>query len=728
MRTKVMPLMKNFEPKKVESRDTPGKWFMFPDLLPMRRFKGFENREDETQNRGAFVVGQNVTFNSARIPTLRQGFEVLGTEQTDEYSVRRAWRYETRSGVQFLLKYYNTRIDFFLIGVSTDWSLLLDNLQPNLEMGFANIGKKSEATMYTLFCNGQDPWYKFSGAYGLYASDFNGTTSTKTATTIGFVAGAPFPATITDSGSGFVAAGFVAGDIIQVTGSASNNGFYTIQNVAPGVITLDDNDVLTTEAAGASVTITAQGKTITVSGSLADTLTTKGFDTSGSIVINGETITYTGIAGNSFLGASVLPTTPTVGDIIVQAPEVISSISDFKGNVIMAHDGRVHANLFSKKTIWNYSQLDDYEDWTAGNSDGDGGAKEVEFGGPITAFGKLNQVALCFKNRIIKTLSFNQVGTRLDSPVYTTLIPADDKGTTLGAINQRSTFSTPMGLVFVTPDKRLVLLTGVTANNQPQYLFLSDQIQPVMNAGVHDTATGICVDNIIWYAFKSSPESTFNDVVLRGDMTRQSQTSDGKTLPVEWDTPYVGWNVNDFTVHFDSVLGKNIVVWHSSINSNSYKIIDEKADNLLPYTGVLRSWAETFDIPQIQKKIDYVFIEVKMTENTELECVLLYDEDGISGREEYTLLGSSTNNSFYADTYNPYGASPYGTQKMGSNPENPSLRKYRFIIETPNNTWFYNISAQFATTLIGNDFEIIRFGYHLNKTIAQNDTKLLTGV
>lgn len=63
--------------------------------------------------------------------------------------------------------------------------------------------------------------------------------------------------TITDSANGFLVAGFEAGDQITVSGSASNDGTYTIASVAAGTITLLARNDLTTEAAGATVTLTA---------------------------------------------------------------------------------------------------------------------------------------------------------------------------------------------------------------------------------------------------------------------------------------------------------------------------------------------------------------------------------------------------------------------------------------------------------------------------------------
>ena len=75
--------------------------------------------------------------------------------------------------------------------------------------------------------------------------------ATITATTISFTG----PATIADSGSGFVTAGFRVGDSIIITGSASNNGTFTVLTVAAGSMTVVETIV--NEVAGASDTISS---------------------------------------------------------------------------------------------------------------------------------------------------------------------------------------------------------------------------------------------------------------------------------------------------------------------------------------------------------------------------------------------------------------------------------------------------------------------------------------
>lgn len=82
-------------------------------------------------------------------------------------------------------------------------------------------------------------------------------TAKRRAVTIAFNENTPDADTITDSASGFLVAGFQPGDQITVSGSVSNDGTYVIASVTAGTITLLDRNDLTTEAAGATVKITA---------------------------------------------------------------------------------------------------------------------------------------------------------------------------------------------------------------------------------------------------------------------------------------------------------------------------------------------------------------------------------------------------------------------------------------------------------------------------------------
>lgn len=446
------------------------------------------------------------------------------------------------------------------------------------------------------------------------------------------------------------------------------------------------------------------------------------------IQINGITYTYTGGEGSDTL-TGVTPDPNGVvlpGMLAVQAPQVVSALSSYKSNILFAHDGRLHDVLYAQRTTWDYSVLDNpYDFATTGAADGDAGSKEIELGGPLVAFANINQLILSFKNRLIKSLQFQQFGTRVDVPFYQTLTTTDDRSTTLGTISNKSICSTPKGLVFITPDKRLVLLTGVTANNEPQYIVLSDPIQPIFNAGIFDTCALVCADNVVWLAYASEKGVGFNDTVIRCDLTRQTTMPDGKIVPCMWDAPIVGWQVGDWTVIYNPTTGKNDVHWHSALNSGSYQVIQDPVDNTGAFTATIRTWAETFGYPHLQKRIDQIFIEVKMSENTNLLMTLLYNENGITSTYEAILDGDSTSNKFNNIRYNPFGAYSFGSQKFGSNPSLENEPTYRFVFKTNRIPPFFNISLQLSSDEQGQNWSLTRFGYRLAEVLPEPDSFVL---
>ena len=618
------------------------RWVSFPDSLPNGQYKGFANRLDASQNRGAFVVGENVKFGNINLPSLRDGYTPVGTEDTGVLPVTRAWVFETRAGEQFELKAFGTKLMYWLVGVSTDWALLKDGFTSGLEFGYGNIGKVADSTNHTWFCNGTENWYRWNGAHT--------TVDTVTVNTIK-----------------------------KPSGTWTADGFYA----ATKKVTIRDVEFTYTGGEG--------------------------------------TDTLTGVTPDPTLSGI------TAGDIVVQSPDEVTGLSAVKGSVACAHDSRLHARLESKGSVWNFSKLDQPDNWTVASPDADAnaGSKDVEFGGPIVAFGKLNKAILAFKKRLIKMLTFEASSSRIDVSTYATLIPGDDKGTTLGATNQKSTIGTPLGVAFVTPDKKFVLLSGITANNEPQTLVLSDPIQPIFDNGVFDTASAICVDNVIWLAFKQDSNSTANDTVLRGDLTRQSIDSNGRILPVRWDAPYVGWFVSDWTAVYDETQGKYVVHWHSSINSSTYVVTSDKTDNGNGFGATIRTWAEHFDAPQHQKRVDEVYLELRMKSNAQVLCTILYDEDGVTGRNEVMLSGDSTNYKFDNTTYNPIGATPFGSVKLGSQLDDSGYDTYRFNIELNPNIWFFNISLQLSVDGEGQDFELIRHAFSLAEIKKDTDRKYL---
>jgi len=605
------------------------KWIIYPDVIETnspvtnKRFLGYETRDDITEIKGGFPIGQNIIFTDGGKPTVRPGSERIGSLLDTQTPITRAWRFERRDGVEIELRSYSTVMEFFINGVSTDYKLLKDGFTSGQMFTFAVISKSTNINSEVYFNNGIEDWYSWTGDYGLFAS-------------------------------------------------------------------LDDT----------AHTLTLQGTV---------TLANLGFTNTGSININGTVITYTGLSGQTFTGcSSMAAVTVAVGDIIIQTPLVVSGMANFKSTVSIAHDGRINARLETKQSVSNYSKLDDPEDWAASSLDGAGGAKEIEGGGPITAYGRDENKLLIFKKRQIKTLEFKASGDRVDVPVYSTLKPSDDKCTTIGAIGAKSTFHAPNGIIFVTEDKEMLMLRRQELIDYPQQISLSDPIKPTFQQGNHNDASGIVYKSKIYYAYKQDDNSVSNDTVIIYDLIRN-----------RWFMPVVGWNVSDWTII------NNILHWHSSTSPNSYALIDDKTDDGLPFTTILRTHAEDFGETNYQKNVSELLLEIYMSENTEINLDILYDEDGYTEIVTTTIKGTDTNNIINSKKYNPYGASSLGVEQFGSNANLTGMKKYRYIIPLKANNEFYNISLQLTTEGEGMNYELIRYGYKLSEIFYKNNQKFI---
>ena len=687
-----------------QARKQIGKWYIFPNILGTKtktgKFGGYYTKDDNTQIPGYFPIGQNIKFTDGYTPTNRPGYTAVGTEVINSTPVKRAWRFERRDGVEIEMKAYDTGVYYRIDGLMTDFKLLKSGFTAAKEFFFGVINAATKIPSAVYFGNGVEPINIWSGTYGTLASFNNGANTLTLQSNVGFFA-ATFASlnngahTLTIQGAtslndlGFLNAGsfFIDGVTINYTGISGQN-----------FTGCDDMSGLAATVAGDNITQSLY------------------FPFAGTLFVNGVTITYTGIIGATytFTGCSTMAAlTAAAGDPVIEAPGVPVNLTYIYSSVGLAHDDRLHCRDEKKPSVTLYSHKSAPENFSTGSSDGDGGAKELETGGPITAYAHDEKTLYIFKKRLIKTLQFTAVdSSRLDQDTWGTLKPSDDRSTTIGAIGQKSTFHSPNGIIFVTEDKEMLHLTRQSTIDYPQTLSISDEIKPTFQAGVHDEAAGIVFESKVFYSYKQDIHSTYNDTVIVYDLIRQI-----------WHPPYIGWNVNDWTII------NNKLHWHSSINSNSYEVDDTTiSDNGQTYTAILRTWSEDFGSPEFTKSIGYAFVEIKMNEIAQVQTDIMYDQNGIAGVENFTLKGLDINNLIETTAYNPYGASSFGIEMFGSNAEQNELKRYLYIIPLKANIDFYTVDIQFTSEIEGSKFELIKFGYYLESMFEQPNKKYLKSI
>ena len=86
------------------------------------------------------------------------------------------------------------------------------------------------------------------------------------------------------------------------------------------------------------------------------------------------------------------------------------------------------------------------------------------------------------------------------------------------------------------------------------------------------------------------------------------------------------------------------------------------------------------------------------------------------------MQGTDTENLVQGALYNPFGASSFGSQRIGSNEQQEELKRYIYELEIKPNTRFWALSLQISGDEENNDYELIRYGFRVAQYI-QNTTR-----
>lgn len=222
-------------------------------------FKSYVSKPEITVLGGTFMVrpSQNTLIDYAQRVISRNGYQLFGAANTGAGGMEGSYEWNTSNGAKFPTRNYDGRYEFYF---NSAWRLLKSGFAVST-MQYAKIWDTTELIDMLISVIGDTNFYKWSGGATTVASA-TATTVTKQGvmvnrTTIAFVAGTPgtIPAKITDSAAGFLTAGFTAGDLLNVTNSPSNSRRFTIASVTAGTITLIMKNSLTSEAAGATISL-----------------------------------------------------------------------------------------------------------------------------------------------------------------------------------------------------------------------------------------------------------------------------------------------------------------------------------------------------------------------------------------------------------------------------------------------------------------------------------------
>ena len=287
----------------------------------------------------------------------------------------------------------------------------------------------------------------------------------------------------------------------------------------------------------------------------------------------------------------------------------------------------------------------------------------------------------------------------LTDTLYTLTIlkPVDSKSQTTGAVNNRSIFTGHNAVYFITPDNQLMSLQRVEQIDYPQIVPISDKIKPTVDAMNFDDSSGIVFRDRAYFSVKQNTDVSNNDTILIFN-----------TGTKQWDSPIVGWNVQDFTIYDDGTSEELYI--GSSNSTNNYKVNTTPTDDIFEVASNWRSKQYSFDMPHQQKQIVDLFIEGYISPSTELTVSLLLDEDGYTQSLTTIIDGADDDLIYDSSDYNVFGLSAFGTKRFGSNEDESGMKKFRvYLGKDFRASPFYVAQIEFASEGDNQNWEILDY-------------------
>lgn len=431
----------------------------------------------------------------------------------------------------------------------------------------------------------------------------------------------------------------------------------------------------------------------------------------GSLRIGTTTVTYSGTTPTSFTGCAG---TPAAADNLPIAQAIVEDGAAPKGNIYMTAHNRLFIVPANNRQIVMFSKYGDASSWattTVNNSTAQsaGAFNLVEGGGQVNSMTQDEQSLYFFKDSLIYSAT-------LTDALYSIkpLKPFDGKSRTTGARNRRGVFAGGNFIFVTTPDNQIKALQRVETIDYPQLQPISYPIQPVCDGLDFSNVIGIAFRNYAYFACKSSSKATYNDTVLCYHMIENT-----------WEHPITGWNVADFFIYNDG--NGEELYFADAISPNIWKRdTTNLSDGDYSISAYRRTKQYDFGAASEQKELDDVFIEGYISPSTSLKIKLLLDENGYSGVNETTFVGSEIAYMLDNPAVNTLAMNPLATLPIGSNNDLTGMRKFR--VHLKNNLRrvpFYLAQLEFSSSGINQRWKVVRYGFLVRPHSQPTRTKLM---
>lgn len=671
------------------------------DYLQTINPKGYLHNREITNLPGQFLVqgSQNVVIKNAERVDSRKGYTLLGGAKTMNKGIKGSTDWKTSTGVARSLRSYDDELEVFY---KNAW-VRLKNLWTNVKFQFLEDGwwNSTELLDVMLFVNGTPNVYEWSGGITEVASVTVNTITKQgylTGSTISFSDNGTNADTIFKSDGGFSIAGFAAGDEITITGSTSNDGEYTIFSVDDNTITLAADDVLTTEAAGASVTIGRTG---------AGTWAEERFYANGTrgVLIDGQPYTYMGGENTGTLtGVSPDPTGAGIiaGDLAFQdiRTNTPSALVNSKTNLISIINNQVfYGSTFSR--VVYMTKDTDFTDVTESTLRVPGEGSTMILDACPTSFAPGQDAKEMY------------IGAGKDYIYQITFVQSTVTDGGVGKVTEQ------------VQTKKFKNATGLAPQNQGSIVFVKNAISYYSFEPTVDYLGRVA--NVVIDSPQNVPLSdpirddieSYDATGVHGKYFRRNLyyclPNEGKVINYDymngyWQPPHLIAISRLAVIEIDGV---DTLCGHASNANETYILYRGYNDNASKFLAVAAFGYENYGSRFSSKLFDELAAELYMSLSTVVTDRVLYDYKGATGLREFPINPSDPANA--ASIFQPIAGASLGSNPLGSNPLGSSsddlsdLPKVR-IIHTTTKLEFYERQRVFYSDSIDCQFRILAYG------------------
>lgn len=437
----------------------------------------------------------------------------------------------------------------------------------------------------------------------------------------------------------------------------------------------------------------------TVFVSTSDALSALGWLSAGSFVADGEEAYYTGLNANSFTGVTRVSNAGSLTSQKAIAQLPISTAYNFtydgaaatyslsghpRGNKLEVFQSRLNiAGVSTAEEVVYYSRLDNPWDMSftavSAFTAGYGGIFSFsEGGGPVVGMKPKDDTLIVFKEDIVRGLAF----TDADIPYPKTVID----GLNLGAITQQSIVPVESDIFYASP---IGAVRSLTKNDAGDFslLQMAQNIEPTLNNLVMTSAAATYY-NQKWYLACATSGASFNDTVLVYDYIYNA-----------WSR-FNGWNVNDWFI-YDKYLH-----YGASNENSTYRVLQGYDDNSYNYESYYTTPRLDFGFPHEQKRLRFVYVEGRITTNTNIDVELYYNENDSPVTRTIEGTGAYVDETGEAEEI---GKSTFGKGTLGGEDSDEAYLLYKFRVRISyDNVDFFNMQLKFKSDTAGDVWKITK--------------------